>query len=177
MRTPDDRFWSKVAKGPRPGDCWFWLGAISDDGYGRFTLNRHGRTRAIGSHRYAYYLATGTWLDEMPQLMHQCDEPICVHAAADASSHLVPGTHRENMLDRLKKMRHSNGSGLRYWGVGRAAQADRSRRLRDEILANGWDDLRPRSGSRLRPPGPGGIAGSAADPRGTGDAAPPTPTR
>lgn len=142
MRTPDDRFWSKVAKGPRPGDCWFWLGAISDDGYGRFTLNRDGRTRAIGSHRYAYYLATGTWLDEMPQLMHQCDEPICVHAADDASSHLMPGNHRENMLDRTKKMRHSNGSGLRYWGVGRAAQADRSRRLRDEILANGWNDER-----------------------------------
>ena len=41
------------------------------------------------------------------------------------------------MLDRIKKRRHSNGTGLRYWGVGRAAQADRSRRLRDELPANG----------------------------------------
>ncbi|MGO2533419.1 hypothetical protein [Arthrobacter rhombi] len=142
MATAEERFWTKVIKGPRPGDCWFWLGAISDDGYGRFTLNRDGGTRAVRPHRYAYYLATGVPLDEMPSLMHDCDEPICVHANADNASHLVTGTHRENMLDRVKKRRHSNGSGLRYWGVGRAAQADRSRRLRDEILANGWDDER-----------------------------------
>lgn len=142
MATVEERFWSKVIKGPRPGDCWFWLGAISGDGYGRFTLNRDGRTRAVRPHRYAYYLATGVLLDEMPSLMHDCDEPTCVHASADSASHLVPGSHRENMLDRIKKMRHSNGSGLRYWGIGRDAQADRSRRLRDELLANGWNDER-----------------------------------
>lgn len=142
MRTADERFWSKVIKGPRPDDCWFWVGAISDDGYGRFTLNQDGHTRAVRPHRYAYWLATGVWLDDMPSLMHDCDEPICVHASADPGSHLVPGSHRENMLDRAKKRRHSNGTGLRYWGMGRAAQADRSRRLRDELLANGWNQER-----------------------------------
>lgn len=142
MRTVEERFWSKVTKGPRPDDCWIWVGAISDDGYGRFSLNSNGRTRAVSPHRYAYYLATGSWLDQMPQLMHRCDEPICVHASADNSSHLSPGTRRENMLDRLSKGRDSNGSGLRYWGVGRAAQADRLRRLREEILTNGWDAQR-----------------------------------
>lgn len=84
----------------------------------------------------------GIWLDAMLHLMHECDEPICVHAAADDSSHLSPGTHRENMLDRIKKRRDSNGSGLRYWGMGRAAQAARSRRLRDELMAHGWNDER-----------------------------------
>lgn len=142
MATAAERFWAKVIKGPRPGDCWFWLGAISDDGYGRFTLNADGRTRAVRPHRYAYHLATGIPLDEMPSLMHDCDEPICVHASAGNDSHLMPGNHRENMLDRIKKMRHSNGSGLRYWGIGRVAQADRSRRLRDELLAYGWNDER-----------------------------------
>lgn len=139
MRAVDERFWSKVVKGPNLGDCWFWTGAISDDGYGRFSMNSDGRTRAIAAHRFAYHLATGTPLAELPSLMHECDEPICVRAAVDHSSHLLPGTHRENMIDRLRKSRDGNGSGLRYWGVGRAAQADRSRRLRTEILANGWN--------------------------------------
>lgn len=142
MRTADERFWSKVIKGPRPEDCWFWVGAISDDGYGRFTLNQGGHTRAVRPHRYAYWLATGIWFDDMPSLMHDCDEPICVHATNDSGSHLMIGNHRENMLDRSRKLRHSNGSGLRYWGMGRAAQADRSRRLRGELLVNGWNQER-----------------------------------
>lgn len=142
MATVQERFWSKVVKGPRPGDCWFWVGAISGDGYGRFTLNSDGRTRAVRPHRYAYQLATGISLDEMPSLMHECDEPLCVHASEDSGSHLLVGSHRENMLDRLKKMRHSNGTGLRYWGTGRSAQVSRSRRLREELLANGWNDER-----------------------------------
>lgn len=154
MRAPDEKFWSKVAKGPRPRDFWFWFGAISDDGYGRFTLARDGRTRAVGAHRYASYLATGISLDEMPQLMHECDEPLCVHAAVDASPHLMPGTHRENMLDRLKKIRHSNGSGLRYWGVGRSAQAvdragDETRSWKMDGDANG---SRPYASTATRAP-------------------------
>ncbi len=31
-----DRFWSYVLRGPERDDCWFWTGAIADDGYGRF---------------------------------------------------------------------------------------------------------------------------------------------
>ncbi|GAA3326668.1 hypothetical protein [Paeniglutamicibacter sulfureus] len=142
MRAADGRFWSKVIKGPRPEGCWFWVGAISDDGYGRVTVNRDGHTRAVRPHRYAYWLLTGVWLDDTPSLMHDCDEPLCIHASADPGSHLVPGSHRENMLGRIKKRRHSNGTGLRYWGVGRVAQSDRSRRLRDELLANGWNQER-----------------------------------
>ena len=131
-----------MIKGPRPRGCWFWLGAISDDGYGRFTLNRNGHTLGGTPTPLRLLSGQGIWLDAMLHLMHECDEPICVHAAADDSSHLSPGTHRENMLDRIKKRRDSNGSGLRYWGMGRAAQAARSRRLRDELMAHGWNDER-----------------------------------
>jgi hypothetical protein len=46
------------------------------------------------------------------------------------------------MVNRTKKRRLSNGTGLRYWGVGRAAQADRPRRLPEELLANGWSQER-----------------------------------
>lgn len=130
MRAADEQFWAKVIKGPSPQDCWFWVGTISDDGYGRFALNKNGTTRAVRPHRYAYYLATGVWLDAMPSLMRDCDEPTRVHATEDSASHLMIGNHRENMLDRSEKMRHSNGTGLHYRGVGRATQADRSRRLR-----------------------------------------------
>ncbi|NQD86857.1 hypothetical protein HP499_03405 [Paenarthrobacter sp. CM16] len=51
------RFWAKVSKGPRENECWLWVRAVADDGYGRFTLNGDGRTQAVRPHRFA-----STWL-------------------------------------------------------------------------------------------------------------------
>ena len=36
-------FWSKVLKGPRPDDCWLWMGAVPGDGYGRFRAQHEGK--------------------------------------------------------------------------------------------------------------------------------------
>ena len=100
-----ERFWAKVVKGPAPEDCWLWSAAVSDDGYGRFTLNAEGRTIAVRPHRFAFHLLHGTELDAFGPLMHTCDVPICVRATADAFTHLVEGTNRSNMFDRLAKGR------------------------------------------------------------------------
>lgn len=90
-RTGIDRFWEKVITGPRPQDCWIWVGAIANDGYGRFWVSRDGGHRAVRPRRYAYEHLTGETLDPGIALMHVCDVPLCVHATTDADSHLVPG--------------------------------------------------------------------------------------
>lgn len=80
-RTEQERFWSFVVKGPEPDDCWFWTGAISDDGYGQFWVKRDGGQLAVRPQRYAWELLTGESLPSSLFLLHSCDIPICVHAS------------------------------------------------------------------------------------------------
>lgn len=134
-----NRFWGKVVKGPAPQDCWLWTAAVGDDGYGRFTLNADGRTQAVRPHRFAFHLATGIPLHGFGPLMHDCDVPICVHYSDSIElTHLLEGTERGNMLDRLAKRRDKNGSDLRWRGLARDHFASRSRELRNEVRDNGW---------------------------------------
>jgi hypothetical protein len=134
-----DRFWSHVVKGPEVDDCWFWIGAISDDGYGRFWVRREAGQRAVRPQRYAYELATGETLPASTLLLHSCDIPICVHASADLDvSHVAPGTHRENMLDRAQRGRYRNRHTLRLGELPRQVRVQRSLNLRAVILDHGW---------------------------------------
>lgn len=133
----EQRFWSKVVKDPSPVGCWYWIGAVADDGYGRYSLNANNRTVAVRPHRYAYALATGKNLRDIPTLMHVCDMPLCVRATIEADSHLVEGNTRLNMLDRQRKGRDRNGSGFTWRGLARAHFAAQSRALRDEIRDHG----------------------------------------
>ncbi|AMM22894.1 hypothetical protein AX769_22440 (plasmid) [Frondihabitans sp. PAMC 28766] len=138
-RTEKERFWSHVVKGPEADDCWFWTGAISDDGYGRFSVRRDGRPQAVRPQRYAYELVTGVPLPSSTLLLHSCDIPICVHADADvAVSHVGPGTHRENMLDRVQRGRYRNRQGLRLGDLPRQIRVQRSLDLRTVIIEHGW---------------------------------------
>lgn len=136
----NNRFWSKVLKGPGGDDCWLWMGAVADDGYGRFFVRIHGRHASVRPQRHAYEEATGRALDPGTVLRHRCNIPICVRA-----EHLMPGSQRENMLDRAFDGRHANGASWRWRGIGRKTFADRSRALRDAALWHGWDPaiLRP----------------------------------
>lgn len=126
-----ERFWSKVHRGP-PGACWIWLGAIADDGYGRFYLGE-GAGGMLRPHRYSYALAHDVDLSALDELMHVCDVPICVNP-----EHLAPGTHADNMRDRMRKGRANNGAALRFRGLPRSVTAARARSLRAEVMANGW---------------------------------------
>jgi hypothetical protein len=138
-RTEVERFWSHVVKGPEPDDCWFWTGAISDDGYGRFSITRVGARFAVRPQRYAYELVTGEPLLSTTLLLHSCDIPICVHADADSRvSHVAPGTHRENMLDRSQRGRYRNRRTLRLNDAPRHIRVQRSLDLRAVILQHGW---------------------------------------
>lgn len=138
-RTEVERFWSFVVKGPEPDDCWFWTGAISDDGYGRFWIKQDGSQQAVRPQRYAWELATGEALPSSTLLLHSCDIPICVHAsAAPDETHVAPGTHRQNMLDRSLRGRYRNRATLRLGDLPRQVRVQRSLDLRTVILEHGW---------------------------------------
>lgn len=82
--TPaEDRFWSKVQKGPT---CWMWTGAKTK-GYGKFFLNG----KNIRAHRFSFELVAkipyGLSID------HLCRVTACVNPA-----HLEAVTTRENNL-------------------------------------------------------------------------------
>jgi hypothetical protein len=135
------RFWSKVVCGPASTDCWLWVGAIADDGYGRFWIRRQGNTRVVRPHRYALALVTdGGDLDEVEVAEHQvCDVPICVRAEPGGVGHVVASTQAENLARMGWKGR---GGGARWQqrfrGVDRAQRAAASRALRAAVC-HGWD--------------------------------------
>ncbi len=140
------RFWAKVVRGPGTRDCWLWVGAISDDGYGRFWLRRDGRQRAVRPHRYAVAAVHGLALDESDVVEHVvCDNPICVRAELDPTTgHVWPSTQAANLARMGQRGR---GGGVwwqwRWRSTDRASLAARSRAQRDAVRS-GWDAERLR---------------------------------
>lgn len=87
---PDIRFWRQVEK---TDGCWFWRGAITNQGYGAFGGARvNGRNKNWAAHRFAYEALIGPIPDGL-QLDHLCRVRHCVNPA-----HLEPVTARENVL-------------------------------------------------------------------------------
>ena len=97
----ETRFWEKVIKGPNPGACWIWTGAIGDDGYGRFwTQTPDGGQRMLRAHRAAAEIIYGVEAITDQLGTHLCDNPLCVRAEPGTTGHLFIGTHAENMAER-----------------------------------------------------------------------------
>ena len=93
-------FWDKVT-GP-PDECWPWVGATHDKGYG--SLGVDGRTTT--THRLAYTLAIGPIPAGM-HVLHHCDNPPCCNPGP---GHLFLGTNRENIADMVAKGRNAHGN-------------------------------------------------------------------
>ena len=68
--------------------CWWWAGAVSPDGYGKF--KRNGKLER--AHRGVYEELVGP-IKEGLVLDHLCKNLLCVNP-----DHLEPVTHRENLL-------------------------------------------------------------------------------
>ena len=130
------RFWSKVVKGPTGADCWLWVGAIADDGYGRFWVVRNGVNRVVRPHRYVLAWHSGP-LTSAAVAMHRCDVPTCCRPD---TRHVVGATQAENLADMGRKGRGSGGAWLRrrHAGTDRAEVAARSRALRAAVRS-GWN--------------------------------------
>lgn len=133
------RFFRRVVYGPAPDSCHLWVGALGDDGYGRFWISRGGQQIVVRPHRYALALELGRVLEEGEVAMHRrCDNPLCVNAGTGDPflAHVVLATSSENMSDMGRKGR---GGGRRWWfGADRAERARRSRAVREVVLKHGW---------------------------------------
>jgi len=112
--APDEearsRYYGKVYwRGP--GQCSYFLGALSSGGHGRF---RAGTRRAaadrpgslvVPAHIYSYVLSRGVPAPDpvtgyLPVIRHRCDEPSCQTAV-----HLAAGSPGDNVQDYLARRR------------------------------------------------------------------------
>jgi hypothetical protein len=90
-------FWAKVDRcGPQ--ECWPWLAAHTDDGYGRFAFGPRAARHKVGAHRFAYELLVGP-IPEGLQLDHLCHNRRCCNVA-----HLEPVDGKTN----VNRGRHAN---------------------------------------------------------------------
>lgn len=96
----EERFWSKVSIKDDDESCWAWFGSRHPEGYGhvRWTNPLTDKNEIIGAHRVSFFLANGC-LPEVAR--HTCDNPPCVRP-----SHLLDGTHADNMRDRHERGRY-----------------------------------------------------------------------
>lgn len=116
VRRSEQRFWAKVEiKGP--DECWPYLES-KRGGYGQFRVT--GLGGKLGAHQVSFVLKNG-YLP--PQVRHECDNRVCCNPA-----HLLPGTHRDNMNDVIKRKRQAgekNGFAKLSEDDVRAIRADR----------------------------------------------------
>jgi len=97
-------FWSNVDK-RGPDDCWPWLGATRGKGalqYGK--IDKDGKV--LSAHHVAFDLQNGP-LPEIQDadyrgtcVRHTCDFSLCMNGR-----HLIPGTHKQNMEDKVDRNR------------------------------------------------------------------------
>lgn len=64
------RFWRKV---DRSAECWLWLGARTNAGYGALSVGG----KCVGAHRVAWLLSRGE-LPEGQRVTHLCGNRSCV---------------------------------------------------------------------------------------------------
>lgn len=102
-------------------ECWWWTGAISGRGHGRFYF---APGRVIIAHRFAFGLVHGVQvLDRVRVLGHRCDNPLCQRVHRE---HVVASSSAENRREWAAR-RELSGSPL---GDPRGARR-RAHELRD----------------------------------------------
>lgn len=79
--------------------CWKFLGWSNNRGYGQCVVNG----KKHNAHKASYLLFVGHIPDGLV-VRHACDNPSCVNP-----SHLVLGTHQDNMNDRRDRNRGARG--------------------------------------------------------------------
>jgi len=90
--------WKKINK-KENDDCWEWVGALSNNGYGAFVLNQ----KTYSSHRIVYELIYGS-ISSGYCILHKCNNPSCCNP-----SHLYLGTHADNSKQMVNEGRSCRG--------------------------------------------------------------------
>jgi hypothetical protein len=75
-----------------PGECWYWLGAISSSGHGKIKAGPDSRT--VTSHRLGWAIAYGETRYAEDVVRHTCDESSCHNPA-----HWTTGARVDNIRD------------------------------------------------------------------------------
>jgi hypothetical protein len=89
------KFWKRVeCRGPH--ECWLWVGARDQAGYG---VLKYAGKRLRASH--VSFVLFHKHAVTAPVLAHRCDNPSCVNPF-----HLFEATHAENTQDMVRKGRH-----------------------------------------------------------------------
>lgn len=99
--TPES--FCKRVKFGEPQQCWEWQGAISNKGYGLFSIRINKQRKNNNSHRFLFIQLFGD-IAEGICVLHKCDNRKCVNP-----NHLFPGTNQDNMDDMVKKGRSNSG--------------------------------------------------------------------
>jgi hypothetical protein len=92
----EENLWKRILiQGPK--DCWPWMGSDMA-GYGTIHLG----TKVYYVSRVVFLVENG--IDPLDMdVLHTCDNPPCCNPL-----HLFLGTHSDNMLDSIRKGRHSS---------------------------------------------------------------------
>lgn len=117
---PVERYRRRIVTVPG-SDCWWWCGAVSGAGHGRFWV---AGTTVLTAHRFGFALNRGA--EELRQariLGHRCDNPLCQRVAPE---HVVISSPTENRREWVAR-RTLAGSPL----SDPRGSGDRARRLRD----------------------------------------------
>ena len=103
LKVLEALFWPRIAiRGQKK--CWLWQGTPNRDGYGCLQRRLDGRHRHLLTHRLAFLFRTQRNLATTVVLRHSCDVRLCCNPA-----HLLPGTHNDNVQDRVARGRSATG--------------------------------------------------------------------
>jgi hypothetical protein len=97
-----DRYWAKVDI-RQADECWPWIAAADENGYGRIGVGSLGVDRRVVLATHAgWLLVHGAW--PTLNVLHSCDNPACCNP-----SHWFEGTLADNNADMRAKGRQSGG--------------------------------------------------------------------
>lgn len=121
------RYYEKIDYGFEPGDCHVWIGALSDQGYGVFSIGSPPLRKVVRAHRVGWIWRHGEPDPETPFLDHAvtCVGRFCVNLR-----HLEPVDNAENQRRRTN---------FGYRGQRLLRQVELA--LRDERRANGEEGI------------------------------------
>jgi hypothetical protein len=100
LPSTSERFWRHVDR-RGPDECWPWLAARNELGYGVFWVCAPRRFSVL-AHHMAWELTNGP-IPPGKLICHRCDNPPCCNPR-----HGFVGVHTDNMADMKRKGRGGN---------------------------------------------------------------------